>query len=349
MKSSFTRLLPALSVLLVLVLAAYLRPWSDEPVSVSTDTAVTRSLPSATTPSQKTATTHESPSVPPASVAPAEPAAPDEQPATDLLPARGWVRDPSGTGLEGVKIDIESSGVEGEEIVVLSGVTDASGEFVIPGLIPGRDYSLEVVASNEFSRHSIESFTVAADSSPRVIVLERLSLVNVDGMIVDTDRAPVPDFELNVRSLAAAFPDRTIRSDATGFFRLEAFPAGELQIATNASDYYRIKGLALRPNEYQNIELMIDRGNYHLSGWVTDDNGSPVFEAQVTLKSAFAADGYHSSSYRTTATDENGAFEFDRLGGSRLSLGVYARGFRNRTLQHEFQSFADRVEIRLER
>ncbi len=167
-------------------------------------------------------------------------------------------------------------------------------------------------------------------------------------MIVDTNGAPVANFELSVRSLAADFPDRVIKSDASGYFRLENFPAGELRIATNASDYYRIKGLELRPDEYRNLTLIIDRGNYYLAGQVGDSNGAPVQQAQVTLKSAFATGEYHSYSYRSTVTDANGRFEFFDLGGKQLTLGVYANGYRSHIQRHDFVSFSDRVEIILE-
>lgn len=348
MKTPVTKLLPAISVLLVVALAAYLRPWSDQAPPPASENAAVDQQPAESTQQQALTTIMPSTPTPPAP-ATAESRSQTSPPPENLMPARGWVRDPSGTGLEGIKVEIESSAVDGEEISILSDVTDASGEFVVAGLAPEREYKLRVEPVGEFAGHSIEPFTVSANSPPNVIVLERLSLVNVDGIIVDTDRAPVPDFELSVRSLAAEFPDRTIRSDATGYFRLEGFPAGELRIATNASDYYRIKGLTLQPNEYQNLTLMIDRGSYHLSGWVSDENGSPVTEAQVTLKSAFAGDGYHSFSYRTTVTDTNGAFEFAQLGGHKMTLGIYARGYRSHILQHEFQSFADNLEIRLER
>ncbi len=350
MKNPATKLLPVVSVLLVAALAIYLQPWSANQPPAAPDMTATNPPPAPATSERTTTPAIQTPSTSSASIPiTAETVTPGDQPAANLLPARGWIRDSAGTGLEGVTIEIESRGLDDEEISVLSGVTDDGGEFIIPGLTPGREYKLEVEAVGEFAGYSIEAFTIAANSPPRVIVLERLSLVNVDGMIVDTDRAPVPDFELSVRSLAVEFPDRIIRSDATGYFRLESFPAGELRIATNATDYYRIKGLRLQPDAYQNLELMIDRGSYHLSGWVSDENGSPVAEAQVTLKSAFAADGYHSFSYRTTVTDATGAFEFDRLGGNRLTLGIYARGYRSHIQQYEFQSFADSLEIRLER
>ena len=262
---------------------------------------------------------------------------------------RGWVGDTDGSGIGDIEIEIESRGFDGEEITTQRTHSDDSGDFLLRDIAPGRQYKLEIRPQGNYAAFSLDSFTTETAADLQRILLPRIDLVDVEGMIVDTDFAPVPDFELTVRSLAVEYPDRTIRSDSTGYFRLPAFPAGELRIATNASDYYRIKGIELRPDEYRNLTLMIDRGNYHLSGWVGDDNGAPLEDVQITLKSAFAADGYHSFSYRTAVTDSNGGFEFAGLGGHRLTLGVYARGYESLIRQHVFESFSDRIEIRLQR
>jgi hypothetical protein len=93
---------------------------------------------------------------------------------------------------------------------------------------------------------------------------------------------------------------------------------------------------------------MIDRGSYHLSGWVRDGYGTPLAQVTVTLKSAFATDEYHSFSHRSITTDVNGAFEFAQLGGNQLTIAVYAAGFETYISQHNFSSFSDRLEIVLE-
>jgi hypothetical protein len=280
--------------------------------------------------------------VPDASENPASAAA---EPGTSLS---GWVGTESGSGLEGIQIEIQSLGFDGEEKVTTTVTSKASGGFQLENIVPDRQYRLEIKPQRSYAGHSLDSFTTDSAEALEEITLVRIELVDAEGMIVDTDLAPVADFELSVRSLAAQFPDRVIRSDSSGYFKLTAFPAGELRIATNASDYYRIKGIKLRPDEYRNLTLIIDRGSYHLSGWVSDDNGAPLAQAQVTLKSAFATDEYHSFSYRSAVTDDNGGFEFAQLGGHRLTLGIYASGFKSSIVQHDFKSFADSVEIKLQ-
>ena len=260
---------------------------------------------------------------------------------------RGWVGNVSGDGLTGIKVQVENRGFDGEAIAAITAISDNRGEFLLENIVHGRQYKLEIEPAQGYAGYSLDSFSLSKADVLSKIILDSVNLVDVDGMIVDTNLSPVADFELTVRSMSAEFPDRDIRSDATGYFSLKAFPAGELRIATNASDYYRIKGLILQPDEYRNLNIMIDKGNYHLSGWVSDNNGAPLAQAQVTLKSAFTIDGYHSFSYRTTVTDSSGSFEFSELGGNRSTLGIYANGYTTYIQQHEFQSFSDTVEIRL--
>ena len=259
----------------------------------------------------------------------------------------GWIGDESGTGLSGVQVEVESRGFDGEEITHHKTSSGQRGEFIFEELISGRQYKLEIKPNGEYAGFNLDAFVAGQANMPGEIILERINLVDIDGMIVDTNYAPVANFKLEVRSLSVAYPDRSISSDSSGYFSLKAFPAGEVRIATNATDYYRIKGLELHPNEYRNLTLVIDRGNYHLSGWVSNDSGAPLAEVQVTLKSAFATDDYHSYSYRSQVTDANGAFEFSALGGYPITLGAYADGFVTHVQQHEFQSFSDTLQIRL--
>ena len=283
-------------------------------------------------------------------------ASPNTRPESGVVPVpyrtvtiRGQVRNASGAGLADIEVRIESLVVTGGQVATIRALTDERGVFAVAGLAPEMQYKLSIDPQQTYGGYRLDAFSANQADGLMDIVLPGIDLVDVDGMIVDTNLLPVADFELTMRSLAVEFPDRVIRSDSTGYFSLTAFPAGEVDIATNASDYFQIKGLELRRDEYQSLRLVIDRGSYHLSGWVGDDNDAPLAETQVTLKSAFETDGYHSFSYRSTITDENGAFEFTRLGGHPLTLGIYANGFETYIRQHEFRSFSDTIAIRLQR
>lgn len=337
------RRLLLLFVLVVLAVAA-LWPRAAEKAQQQSP-AATQGLPAPSiNPQQPVARNAATPVKPAGDPVPASATAPAEEQRMEL---EGWVGNQSGNGLEGVEIRIQSQGFDGEDIERLDVRSDVRGDFLVEGLLAGRAYRLDIAATRDYAGYSLDSFTLGGNNEPDRIVLQAIQLVAVEGMIVDTEQAPVANFSLTLRSLAADYPERVIRSDASGYFSLDAFPVGEVRIASSGSDYYRIKGVELKPDEYRSMILAIDRGNYHLSGWVADAGDTPLEGVRVTLKSAFATSDYHSFSYRTLLTDAGGNFAFTHLGGQRYTLGIYANGFATHIRQHEFQSFSDRLEIRL--
>ncbi len=275
--------------------------------------------------------------VAPAAVAPAEP----------VVTVRGQVSDDLGAPVPGLDISLQSQGFDGQAATPVTTISDRLGQFNLQ-LVPGLQYRLEIMASENHAGFSLDALNDQTSDALQNIVLERVERVDVDSMIVDTNRAPVANFELVLHHLNLEIPERVIRSDSSGYFSLRGIPAGQWRAATRASNYFRIQGLELMPGAYRNLTLVVDRGSYHLSGWVRDRNGLPLAGVLVTLKSAFATDGYHSSSYRSVASDDHGAFEFANLGGKQMTLGVYANGFESFVQQYEFASFSDIVEIELQ-
>ena len=259
----------------------------------------------------------------------------------------GWLGNESGVGLGGLKIEIRSRGREGTGFISYALLSEDNGEFSFEGIRSDHSYRLRIESSEEYAGYTLDPFWVAEHRSHITIILDSLRLIDVDGMIVDTDNSPIANFSITVQNLTTDYPDRIISSDSSGFFKLLAFPAGELKLSTNAPDYFRITGLSLRENEYRNLNLVLDKGAYHLSGWVSDENGAPLGKARVTLSSIFSVDAYQSFSYRSTATDSNGGFEFTRLGGQSHIVRVYAKGFKTYIQNHEFASFSDRLHINL--
>ena len=301
--------------------------------------------------------TEPSPVTPPAAAteipATRPPATSDETAASPAPAAQvrlsvpGLVRNASGIPLEGVEIIATNHTANGIELARSSAISDFRGEFVLERLLPARLYSLSVTPRDDHVAYNLQTFIAGQTERLQDIIMRHVSLVDVDGMVVDVDQAPVANFEFVVGSLSTELPVQTVKSDSSGFFSLRGFPAGDIRIATNASEYFSIQGLKLRPDEYRNLTLVIDRGNYHLAGWVSDQNGAPVIEAQVILKSSFDIGDYQSISNRATITGPSGGFEFAQLGGKPVTLAIYANGFETRTLQHRFGSYSDILNVEL--
>ncbi len=257
----------------------------------------------------------------------------------------GRITDAAGKPLGGIPVELQP---RGDELTGSSARTrsDRHGEFGFDAVTPGRRYRLRVAPTDAYAGYSDESLVFSAGAPTLDIVLEPVLLVDADGIIVDTSQAPVANFTLRLRSAATNVAERVITSDATGYFRLDDFPAGELEINTSGRDFYRIRGLELRADAYNKLTLVVDRGEYRLAGRVSDDAGQPVAGARITLSGALRQGAAHIYTYRSTQSAEDGGFGFADLGSYRYTLGIHAAGFETQIRNHEFQSFTEHLEIR---
>ncbi len=267
----------------------------------------------------------------------------------DGVVVQGSVKNQLGQGISGMQIEISPKVRSAWQQIVYVASTDHRGDFQYSAIPQNSEYRLEVLASGRYVGTLLDSFAVVRDMPAVTIILESVELVTVDGMIVDTNDAPVADFEILVQNVGIAYPMRKIVSDTSGFFQLAQFPAGELQLSTSGTEHFKITGVTLRPGEYRTLTLTLDKGSYHLSGWVSDEFGAPVAQARVVLTSDFSRGDHHSSSYRFRVTDSIGGFTFSGVGGQDHQLSVDAIGYETRELYYRFQSFSDNLKIQLQR
>lgn len=261
----------------------------------------------------------------------------------------GKVRDQLNQSISGLRIEIGLKNTAAGQQDLLTATTDSNGEFVIRDVTPNNEYRLEVFGSGAYAGFVLNPLAVKVDMDSVSITVDSIELVSVDGMLVDVDNSPVPDFEILVRNIGMAFPGGKIVSDSSGFFELNEYPAGDLQLSTNGDDHFKLSGISLQPNEYRNLTLMLDKGSYHLSGWVSDDLGAPILQARVVMTSLFTHEGIDSYSYRFRLTDQNGEFEFSDLGGLEHKLVIDATGYESRIWNYQFESFSDNLRIELKR
>ncbi len=259
----------------------------------------------------------------------------------------GRIGNQRGEGIGGHKIVIRAKLGQGDGSNFYGIVSDASGRFEFEGIRSGIAYRLDIEASNLYAGYSIESMTVTKDMPTIAIVLDSLNLVNIEGLIVDTDNAPVANFGINVQNLSLDYPDRRIESDSSGYFSLHRFPAGELKLLTHTPEFFKITGLNIGPDEYQNLTLTVDKGSYFLSGWISDENGAPLAKVRVSIDSEISKDLYRSYSHRSMVTDRSGKFQFSNLGGIEHRISIYASGYDTHVENYRFSSFSDQHNISL--
>jgi len=262
--------------------------------------------------------------------------------ANDTTSIHGWIGNDIGEGIAVQKIRITSRGLT--QYVVSS---DERGDFSFEGVRSGLTYRLEVFPEAQYLRYLYDSVEVTQNTPFIKVILTSINLVDINGMVVSSAGVLVPDFEINVRNTTTNSLVRMVSTDSSGFFKLDRFPAGELQFLTAYPEYFKITGVTLAPNETRSLNLVIDKGTHYLSGWVSDQNGVPVDNARVTLDAEINRGTTKSLSYRLRITNSAGAFSFADLGNETHVITVYARNFKQKAISHRFESPSEEIHITL--
>ena len=275
----------------------------------------------------------------------------DENP--DSVRLAGWVGNDAGIALAGVQIELTAVESGNEDNFFLTVFTDAHGNFDLEGAGVGKKHRLAVKPGPQYQGYQDNHFVVSRNPERISIVLNSLKLVDIDGMILNPEAAPIADFELQVNNVTTGIHTRRIVSDASGFFSLRNFPLGEINLTSHltssGAEYFRISGLTLTDNDYRSLILIIDKGYHQLSGWVSDEHGIGVAKAMVTMTDRIQDGPVEYFSYRSQSTDQAGRFTFSSIGGGEHQLSVYANGFDNHTLLHRFDARYDQIELSLTR
>jgi len=271
----------------------------------------------------------------------------------DSVRLSGWVGNDAGVALEAVRIELTALETGDGDNFYLTVFTDAYGNFSLEGVGAGGRYRLSVKPAPEYQGYQDSDFVVGLNPEQINIVLNSLKLVDIDGMILNPEAAPIPNFELQVSNVTTGVHSRKIVSDASGFFSLKDFPLGEIsltsRLASSGAEYFKISGLTLTNDEYRNMVLIVDKGSHHLSGWVSDEYGNGVEKAMVTMTAKLQDGSVEYISYRSQSTDRAGRFAFSNVGGGEHQLSVYANGYDNHDLVHRFDTQSDEIQVSLSR
>lgn len=122
-----------------------------------------------------------------------------------------------------------------------------------------------------------------------------------------------------------------------------------MRFSSRAPETFKITGLTLAENEYRHLMLIVDKGTYQITGWISDQNGVAVKRAMVMLDAEILSEGIRSVSNRSTVTDSTGYFQFEQLADTSHQITVFAKGFDKKELLHQFQSPTSEVHISLTR
>ena len=267
----------------------------------------------------------------------------------DTLRLSGSVANDIGVALEGVRIEINALKSAAWDNYYLTVFSDTRGNFILEGVPAMTHYRLMVALAPEYPVYSDEDFYVGSDPKQLQIELKTLKFVNLGGMILNPESAPVANFEIYISNLTTGAHSRKIVSDSSGYFTLERFPLGEVSLSTRGTEFFKISGLELTDMDYANLVLIVDQGDRYLSGWVSDENGIAVEKAMVTLDATITSDTIEYSSYRSQTTDSNGRFSFENIARGDHRISVYANGFNKLERAHSLPRQSDQLQITLTR
>ncbi|MGD2173369.1 MAG: carboxypeptidase-like regulatory domain-containing protein, partial [Gammaproteobacteria bacterium] len=271
------------------------------------------------------------------------------EPSSESVDLRGWVGNELGVGLEGAWVGLTSDDAAEAAQTYRTVYTDEHGDFVFEGIIAGENYKLSVNLNPDYPYYEEPGFVVSQTPGPVEIVLPRLHYADFDGMILDRELRPVPGYEIYISNLSTGYHVRKIVSDSSGFFRLEHFPVGEVSLTTQGREHLKATGLTLSDDAYRNLEIVIDRGDLYLSGWVNDRGGTSVENALITLQRSYRRGAVEYRSYRSRTTGNNGRFAFTGLGGGEYQVSVFATGYRQLVFSHRLETQADEINVTLQK
>lgn len=269
--------------------------------------------------------------------------------ALDSVNLQGWVGNENGIGLEGARVELSASYKRNRDSFYLTDFSDSNGSFEFEGVRSGETYRFSVNLTPEYPYYEDLDFRVTQNPAQINIVLEKLSFVDIDGMILDRSSTPVPDYEMFISNVTTGTHSRKILSDSSGFFTLRNFPLGEVSLTTRGAEFFKISGLQITGDQYQNLKLIVDRGNHYLSGWISDPSGIAVKNAMVTLDRKFRQGEIEHSSYRSQRTDLNGGFAFGNLGDGEYHVTVYALGYEKQEFNYRFNGQSGEIFVTMKR
>ncbi len=243
------------------------------------------------------------------------------------LRIEGRVANETGIGLEAVRIEISALDTSEEDNYYLTVFSDERGNFTLEGVRTETHYQLSAFLAPEYPIYSNDDFFVGSDTQQIQIELKSLKFVNLGGMILNPESAPVANFKIHINNLSTGTHSQEIVSDSSGFFTLDQFPLGRVDLSTRGAEFFKISGLELTNFGHDNLVLIVDKGDRYLSGWVSDENGIAVKKAMVTLDTTINTGDVEYSSYRSQSTDSNGRFSFKQVASGEHRISIYANGF----------------------
>jgi hypothetical protein len=158
----------------------------------------------------------------------------------------------------------------------------------------------------------------------------------------------MPGFNLWLRSVDRVSQIVELRTDNIGNFMINDAPSGDLLFYTRSAPQIQINGVYLPPDKTQNVNLVVDWGNYEFEGRVLDFASNPVPGATLLLTWFQQKNGIRSRSIRKAITDRDGLFRFTQLALGQRTLRAEAPRYKPVQVEHKMGRAPGPIELRLD-
>jgi hypothetical protein len=152
---------------------------------------------------------------------------------------------------------------------------------------------------------------------------------SIAGTVLDPDGKPVEGAQIQVRTVGADLrigstgfilgDDNAVKSDADGAFTIVELPECRTFLSARKSGFAGAAPVEIVAAEGENrdgVVIRMDRG-FSISGKVTDAEGNPVPDANVTAR------GMGPEQQRTRQTDTTGSYRIEALAGGVYNVNAY--------------------------
>ena len=185
------------------------------------------------------------------------------------------------------------------------------------------------------------------DGASLDITLERLATTRLTGRLVDANGTGIPNLAFRISSGQAGGQKISATSDGDGDFSIEGIPTGHLSIQARSPEPVVISGILLPPGADAYLMIRADWGPEQLSGRVVDVDGQPLAGAEVELSWTHVDADSTGRTTRTSTTDAQGHFRFQRLARGVHLLAVRADGYEPVEVDYEVGAGSPGIELAL--
>lgn len=225
--------------------------------------------------------------------------------------------------------------------------SNKDGVFSMPGVKTGSDYRLTIHPEGAYQNYSQAAIVISTGSRTLTIILQSLDTGRLTGRITDVEGYPIPGYSLLLKSNKSHSRHLMVSADDGGYFVVENAPDGNLIFMSQSEPKFTVSGITLEAGTAKDVDVVIDWGNYEMTGWVRDELSNPLAAAAIGLSWNHDARGIHSSSLRQAVTDDNGFFRFTQLGLGPHQLDVVAPGYQRLQQVHNVDSYLEEIRVEL--